>query len=331
MAAPPKLHHYVPQTYLRQFTRRDGRVFVYRKDDPANPHPRLPRETGAQNNYYAQPLADGTLDRGLEAFFQRTETLWPSIVHSLSTEGQLPNDLVEPFYEFLGAIKVRGPVSRDAAELMLAEQVRAAGKIMQERGDLPVPPPGLEDILDINNLVLSIDPHQSIHAMPYLLKGFARVLDLVGFSLVRNDTRVDLITSDNPISYFDASAPEADLKPYAIESGPPVELIFPITPRLLLVGHSDWIGPKSHSVFRQLLCRDPQVIKRANRFTARFAYKEIYAVDRAHDDLVRKWADKSPVVHNKILDLEDGNAVISQWVFGSRPLKPKWTGETRAD
>ncbi len=328
MPAPPKLHHYVPQVYLKRFTGEDGRLTAYRKDDPTNPHPKLPREVGAQNNYYAQPRADGSLDRGLEDFFQRTERHWTSIVESFEASGQLPADLVEPFYEFMGAMRVRGPASRDAAELAYAEQVRMAGELMERRGDLPPPPPGLEEVLSMKNLTLAVDPHQSIHALPHMLAGFVRVLEHLGFCLVRNDTAVDLITSDNAVVYFDPTVPEDRLRPYGIENGPPIELMFPITPKLLIVGHSDWAGAHSHAHFRQLRCTATNTIRRANRHIARFGYREVYATNRAHDALVVRWAEQSPIVRNIRLETDSGSGLVTQWMFGPRPTKPKWRRST---
>lgn len=326
MPGPPKLHHYVPQVYLRAFTNENGRLTAYRKDDPKSPHPKLPREVGAQNNYYAQPLPDGSLDRGLEKFFQLTEDRWPSIVESFKSSGQLSEDLVEPFYQFMGAMRVRGPASRDAAELTYAEQVRMAGEVLQRRGDLPSPPPGLEEALSMKNLVLKVDPHQSIHALPHMLDGFSKVLEYLGFCVVRNETPIDLITSDNPVVYFDPTVSENALRPYAIQNGPPIELMFPITPKLLIVGHSNWAGPYRHSTFSEIRCTTADMIRRANRYVARFGYREVYATNRAHDVLIEKWADQSPVVRNTILKTDTGSGVISEWVFGSRPSKPKWRG-----
>lgn len=328
MAAPPKLHHYVPQVYLRRFRNASGRLIAYRKDDPTHPHPKLPKEVGAQNNYYTQPLADGSFDRGLENFFQITEDLWPAIVESFEVEGQLPQLLIEPFYQFMGAMKVRGPASRDPAELAYAEHVRMAGELMEQRGELPVPPPGLEEALKIKNLILSVNPHQSIHALPHMLTGFARVIDQLGFCLVRNETAFNLITSDNPVVYFDPTIPEDHLRPYAIKNGPPIELLFPITPKLLIVGHSDWAGPYSHTHFRVMRCQNANIIRRANRFIARFGYREVYSTDRAHDSLIVKWAAESPIVRNTALETNGGKVVITQWVFGARPTKPKWKRST---
>jgi len=315
----------VPQGYLKAFADDNERLFAYRKECPEEPHLRSIREVAAENYYYAQPAQDGSRDlETLEKFFQKTENLWPEIVRTFESGSQLPDRLVEPFFQFLGGLRVRGPASRDVAELALAEQVRAVGQMLERRGDLPEPPAGLEDALTFENLEISIDPHQSIHAMPHMLAGFAKVLEHLGFAIMRNETSIPFLTSDNPVIYFDPSVPEDRLRPYAIENGPPIELLMPITPKLMLIGHSGWAGPHSHRTLRYLDGRDPQVIKRANRFTARFAYREVFASSRSFDELVAKWSKLSPVARNVRLNTPDGTLVVTQWIFGPRPKKPKW-------
>lgn len=323
--ANSKRHHFVPQGYLKAFSNADERLFAYRKDCPGEPHLRSIRDVAAENYYYAQPTPDGSRDlESLEKFFQQTENLWPDMVRTFERGNQLDRQLVEPFYQFIGALRVRGPASRDVAELAMAEQVRAFGEILEARGDLPIPPAGLEDALTFKNLTISIDPHQSIHAMPHMLDGFAHVLEYLGFAIIINETNVPLLTNDNPVIYFDPTVSEKDLRPYSIENGPPIELLMPITPKLLLVGHSQWAGPHSHLNLRYLPCQSPQIIKRANRFAARFAYREIYANSRSHDALVEKWSELSPVARNVQLQTAGGTAVVTQWIFGPRPNKPKW-------
>jgi hypothetical protein len=305
------------------------RLFAYRKDNPNEPHLRSIRDVAAENYYYAQIKPDGSRDlETLEKLFQQSENRWCEIVAAFERGEQLSNDLTEAFFEFLGALRVRGPASRDAAELALAEQVRVFGQAMEKRGDFGVPPAGLEEALAFENLTISIDPHQSLHLMPYMLQGFSKVLDQVGFSILINYTKTPLITCDNPVIYFDPSLSEENIRPYAIENGPPIEILLPLTPKLLLVGHSDWAGPYSHRNLRYRTCSNPQIIKRANRYIARFAYREVFASTRTHDALVAKWADQSPIVRNSQLKTSAGTAIITQWIFGRRPVKPKWKSTT---
>jgi hypothetical protein len=55
---------------------------------------------------------------------------------------------------------------------------------------LPPKPEGHENILD--HISVAIDPHQSLHAMPPILQGFAIVLDHLGFETIAAHQPCDL-------------------------------------------------------------------------------------------------------------------------------------------
>jgi Protein of unknown function (DUF4238) len=54
-----KRHHYIPITYLKNFTDNAGRVFAYRKDEVEPPLYLAPSEIAFERYYYSQPLPDG--------------------------------------------------------------------------------------------------------------------------------------------------------------------------------------------------------------------------------------------------------------------------------
>lgn len=315
----------MPQTYLRAFSDATERLYSYRKDDPHNPHLTHIRNVAAENYYYAQPTPDGgrNLD-ALEKAFGKIESGWPEIIALLSKGQQLLPPNLDTFYQFLGLMRVRGPAVRDAIELTMAEHVRSLGRILEKNGKLPPKPLGMEEILAFDNLSISVDPHQSLHMMPAAMEDFGKVLHVLGFSIIRNETDISLLTSDNPVIYFDPSAPETTVRPYAIESGPPIELLFPISPRLLVVGHSDWVGPTGHTYFKFSRCTDRQAIKRANRFIARFGYGAIFASDRSNDRIIAKWSHESPIAKTVVFPTPEGEITVAQTAFGQRPTKPKW-------
>ena len=104
-------------------------------------------------------------------------------------------------------------------------------------GRLPPKPGGHADIL--NHVDFAIDPHHSIHSMPTFLRAMGEVLNRVGLGILHNVTDVPFITSDNPVVYFDPRTSEEELLPYTLDrAGGPVVLCFPISPRLMLYGHS---------------------------------------------------------------------------------------------
>lgn len=324
MAAGPKKHHYVPQAYLRAFADSRERLYSYRKDDPAKPHHLNVRNVAAENYYYAQPTPDGGRDVSLERAFGEVENHWPEIVRRLADGQQLSPHLIDLFYQFLGLMRVRGPATRDALELQLAEQVRALGRVMERNGDLPPKPAGLEEALSFENLSVSIDPHMSIHGMPSVLCAFGQILSVIGFSIVRNGTSVPFLTSDNPVLYFDPTVPEARMRPYAVENGPIVELLFPLSPNLMLVGRSEWANPISHQVLAHITWNDQSDVERANRLVVRFGYHAVFASNRMHDELIARWAAESPVTRTVSVPTPDGELTITQTCFGPRPKKPRW-------
>ena len=60
-------------------------------------------------------------------------------------------------------------------------------RMLVRNGKLPPPPPGFEDILD--KVDVSIDPHQSIHAMPGLINKIGELFDTVGLAIIHNTSR----------------------------------------------------------------------------------------------------------------------------------------------
>ena len=98
---------------------------------------------------------------------------------------------------------MRVPAARD---ISLAEQAKATHRVLDQAGKLPPKPKGHEDILD--HISVSIDPHQSLHAMPALMRGFGHVLNWLEFEVVHNETDVSFLTSDNQVVVFDPTERE---------------------------------------------------------------------------------------------------------------------------
>src|SRR5580700_7785158 len=176
---------------------------------------------------------------------------------------------------------------------MLAEQVKATTRLLDQQGKLPPKPEGHENILD--NLSVAIDPHMSLHAMPDLARGFSIVLDHLGFEVLHNKTDVSLLTSDNPVICFDPTVPEERVLPYQVR--PPhgsIELLFPIDADTILRGHTELRRPGPPRL-RHVPLTNRREAKRINRFVARFGYRFVFARDRTHEALIVKHASTSPV------------------------------------
>ena len=62
MEPQKKKHHFIPRTYLENFTNEDWKLFFYRKDDPKTPLRMSPDNVGHRRYYYSQPIPGGGRD-----------------------------------------------------------------------------------------------------------------------------------------------------------------------------------------------------------------------------------------------------------------------------
>ena len=282
-----KRHHYIPITYLNKFADDTGKVMAYRKDEVLKPLHLRPSEIAFERYYYSQPLPEGGQDNNtLEDFFSTIESTWPPLVDQLRSGSAISSDL-EALYTFMGLMRVRVPAARDMVEISLAEHVKATARFLDQAGKLSPKPKGHEDILDHINV--SIDPHQSLHAMPALMRGFGHLLDCLEFEVVHNETDVSFLTSDNPVVVFDPTVREESVLPYQVRPWGSIELLFPIDPDTVLRGRT---GP---SVLRHVKLTDRQSAKRINRFVARFGYRFDFSRDHTHEALIIKHAGTLPI------------------------------------
>lgn len=229
-----KRHHYIPKSYLRFFCDDTGQVRVYRKDDPCKVIQLSPDNVGFHKYYYSQPKPEGGKDHNaLEDLFSGIEDKWPGIVDRLHRRENV-NDSLEEIFQFMGLQRARVPASRDVTEKIYAEGVMAEARQLDTEGKLSPKPMGLKDILD--SVEVSINPHQSIHAMVPVMQATGQVFNLMGFYAVHNKTKVAFLTSDNPVIWFNPSVEEADLRPYVLRPDGPVLLLFPVSPSLIIYG-----------------------------------------------------------------------------------------------
>lgn len=297
---------------------------VYRKDDPAKVLYQSPSNTAFQRYYYSQPLPEGGQDNNsLEDLFSKLEGNWPAIVQRLSQHQ--PLDGLEELFTFVALQRVRVPASRDAMELMQAEQVKATIRVIEAAEKLPAKPPGFENLNIADVVNVSIDPHQSIHGMATVLQGLEQLLNHLGFAILHNTTEIAFLTSDNPVIWFDHTVAEDRMRPYAVQPDGPMTLVMPLSPTLLLYGHSDLRDRFVRDSLIHSEMGDRQWIKTANRLICKFAYEAVFASAPGHEKLIERYAMISPVLETVTMPTESGGfMILHQQVFGQRTPKAKW-------
>ncbi|WP_430386098.1 DUF4238 domain-containing protein [Blastomonas fulva] len=312
-----KRHHYVPVTYLKGFTHNDGKLLVYRKDEPDKPFRQQPKATGFERYYYSQIAEDGTRDDDrFEQLFSEVESRYPNIVAALERrEATFPD--APHLITFVSLMRVRGPGFRDMVELERANTVKTTLQAMVETGKIDPPPCELS----LDDIVVSIDPHQSLLAMATALSAIGELLQGLHFDVLHNATAMPFLTSDNPVIYFDPNKTELQIQPYNLNAEGRIELLFPISPNMLLRGRRKPV--RANIGHRNI--SDLKFINRTNRLICRFGYKTVFASRPGFDHLISSNAAHSPVP--RFDEIPDGNGgVINfvQMIFGPRPDKAKW-------
>jgi hypothetical protein len=317
-----KRHHYVPKAYLKAFCDPQGKLRVYRKDHPTEPLHQVPDATQFRRYYYSQPIPEGGQDNNaLEAVFSAIESQWPETVAKLHQRGNV-NDRLENIFQFMALQRVRVPASRDAAEAMLAQTVKDTMKVMLANGKLSPPPPGLEDLPD--HVQVSIDPHQSIHSMVAMMQGMGQLFSTIGLAAVHNGTEHPFLTSDNPVLWFDPSLSFEEQRPYTIQPGGPVFLVLPVSPKLALIGSTQYKEVFGLHGLQHSDVPDAEMVEHINAMVCRFAYEAVIAQSLGQEEVIAAFAGVSPVYEAVPILLAKGMATIHRYAFGPRAAKPKW-------
>lgn len=261
----------------------------------------------------------------LEDFFCGFEGEWPPIVKRLEARENI-NDSLESLFNFMALQRARVPACRDAVELVLAATVKTLAKKMYLDGKLPALPKGSENLLD--KMEISIDPHQSIHAMVSIIKGIGQIIDSVGWVVFHNNTSRPFLTSDNPVAWFDSSLPFSQQKPYTINPSGPMVVQFPISPKILLIGASEY---RANFIRQGLVHADTssdEWVEHVNAQTCRFGYEAVISNTESQSELIAEFSDISPVHVSDSVTIKNASAIFHSFEFGSRRKKSKWKEKT---
>ena len=295
---------------------------MYRKDDPEKIIHQRPENAGFHKYYYAQTDEKGkTVYNVLEDVFSIVEAKWPSIPGRLEKRDIVEDNLGD-FFVFVALQYVRVPAIRDAAESVAANIVKSLARLLEEKGQLPPKPTGLENILE--SMEISVDPQLSLASMPDLLQGVGQVFSKMTYRIIHNEADIPFLTRDNPVIMFDPSIPGPKMQPYNLRADGPASLIFPLSPNLALFGQSLLQGGKAEEKIEHAVCTEPKFVKTCNRHICRFAYETIFSQRTGHERLIVKYADVSPVLETTEVPHEEGKLIFSRRVFGKRTKKPKW-------
>lgn len=320
-----KRHHYVAATYLRGFCDAGGDVVAYCKDTPGRTFSSKPGEIGFEKYYYSQLSDAGVHDHNsYEDLFGSVEDHWPHVLAAAKT-GCFDGDILHWLYAFLTMSRARVPAARDFHQSAMALKMRVEVKALAKIGKLPQKLRRYEEELD--TVDIAVNQQRTLKTMSDDMRRFADMSRLLGFEVIANETDVDFITSDNPVSYFDPTPPPARIVPYDVERK--IELYFPLDSRTLLRGSHRLRNRGQVPVVRHLT--SPSKVQAINRVTAKFGYRFVFGRDRSHGPLLKQCHGVSPVLDATVRGEGRDIEIHLKHVFGPRPKLLKFRPELCED
>ncbi|MBT9512405.1 MAG: DUF4238 domain-containing protein [Acidovorax sp.] len=319
-----KRHHYVPKAYLKAFCGPTGRLLVYRKDQPEKALPVTPDATQFRGYYYSQPLPQGGQDNNtIEAFFSTVEAKWPPAVAALHSRSVVDVALMTDIFEFMALQFARVPAQRDMVEASLAQMVKSELQVLRLNGSLPKLPFDIEGILD--HVVVSIDPHQSIHAMVPIMQSMGELFNHIGLEVIHNSTCTAFLTSDNPVIWFDSSLPFAKQRPYTVDlKDGDIQFFFPVSPTMAIRGSREKQATCAKQGLHHTDVLDENWVKTINKQICRFAYEAVIACGPGQEQVIQELAELSPIHEAITIPGLSGFTTLHRQAFGARAPKPKW-------
>lgn len=320
-----KRHHYVAATYLRGFCDAFGDVVAYCKDTPGKMFSSIPDEIGFERYYYSQQLADGGQDNNsFEDLFGSVEDHWPRVL-AAAKAGDFDGDTLHWLYAFLAMSRARVPAARDFHQSAMALRMRVEVKALAKIGKLPQKLRRYEDELD--TVDIAVNQQRTLATMTDDMRRFGDMSRLLGFEVIANDTGIDFVTSDNPVSYFDPTPPPARMIPYDVDRK--IELYFPLDSRTLLRGSHRLRNRGQVPQVRRLT--NVSKVQAVNRVTARFGYRFVFARDCSHGPLLKQFHSASPVLDATVRGGGRDIEIHLRHVFGPRPKLLKFRPELCED
>ena len=170
-------------------------------------------------------------------------------------------------------LRSRSPSFREAFELGLSDLVARFAKTIP-RAELPIPPKDMPNILD--QIVITIDPHRSIHAMGLYIKNYASILTRFEYSLQLAPRGISLLTSDNPVVWYNNGYGTALPVIYPQDLTNNTRAILPIDKETALIGKPSPTGSFKYKGYAGVL--SARQVREINELQVACAWDQVVGV-----------------------------------------------------
>jgi hypothetical protein len=207
----PRKHHYLPQFYLRGFSANRRSLFQIEKRGGAAYLSSI-RDTAAIRDYHELDTDEAKDPAVIEKSLAQIETqLAHALAHAMQYGITTP-DTHNLLLQLVGLLRVRVPAFKAAIEAYLQNVVRSVGLMMERKGELPPPPKGFEDVLQMENLSITISNWKLLEFM-FRIAADRRLLDILTAmkpTILRAPREESFLTCDQPVAIFHPTASPTD-------------------------------------------------------------------------------------------------------------------------
>jgi hypothetical protein len=231
----PRKHHYLPQFYLRGFS-ANGRSICQIGKRGGRAYISSIRDTAAIRDYHEldNPGVEdpNAVERRLaQVEAQLAEGLARAIQRGVATPQTHAN-----LIELVALLRVRVPAFKESIEASLQNVVRSVGVMLERKGELPPIPKGLEDVLRMENLSITISNWKILEFMFKIAadRRLFHILAAMRPTVLRAPEGTLFLTCDQPVAVFHPTASARDAYGVGL-ADPATEVSVPLSSRVLLL------------------------------------------------------------------------------------------------
>jgi hypothetical protein len=207
----PRKHHYLSQFYLRGFS-SNGRSICQIEKRSGRAYVVSIRDAAAIRDYHELDYPGVDDPNAVEKGLAEIEgPLAEGLAHALRL-GIVTSKIHSSVVELVTLLRVRAPAFRASIEAFLQNVVRSAGEMLERSGGFPPAPPGLDDVLRMENLSIEISNWKILEFM-FKIAADSDLFDvLAGMrpTILRAPEGTFFLTCDQPVAIFHPTASPTD-------------------------------------------------------------------------------------------------------------------------
>lgn len=243
-ANKPKKHHYLPQSYQKNFTNNKKLVWVYDKKTKTT-REQPTRTTGVINDYYTLQLNDENFNTDVETYLSNIDGLFATVFKKFQKEEQISEKERFEMSACISFLYTRTPTFQSRYEKTESEAIKQINKIFYDKDKMKETikrrRKGVKDLNKIERIIkggeydIKFKREESIVMMAKLAPQLISVFNMYEWTIYKSPKNSSFITSDNPIIMLPPSNQQPDKFAGVGLLTPGVSLFFPLSSNLLLV------------------------------------------------------------------------------------------------